>query len=134
MKGSSNQNQPNNKMWNILATFLLICALDGLHIVLTAKQDVFHYIFNIIAVVSVLISSIGVFAYSNNRAIFTQGFWVNYFYAYVLFTVFYNFHCSQHHSLQGFSESVINSFKNIGVITLLTLYVLYRYALVKNSF
>lgn len=134
MKDSSNKNQPNNKAWNILAAFLLIFSLSSFQIVLTAQQDLFHYIFNIVTVISVSISSIGVFAYSNNKAIFSREFWIKYFFTYGLFTLFYNFHCFQHHSLPNLGESVINSFLNIGVISILTLYVLYRYSFIKNSF
>ncbi len=134
MKGNGNQIKPNNKVWNILAVFLLVCALSLRHIVFSAQQDFFHYIFNITTVVSFLISSIGVFAYSNNRAVLFQKFWVSYFYAYSLFTVIYNVHCFQLQSIPNLSDSLINLFVNVGVIALPTLYVLYRYAFKINSF
>ena len=134
MKGGENQNQPNNKAWNILAVFLFIFSLCSIQMVLNAQQDLFHYIFNIATLTFVLVSSIGVFAYSNNKAIFNRQFWVKYFYIYGLFTAFYNFHCFQHHSLPSISESTINTFLNVGVISIMTLYVLYRYSFIKNSF
>lgn len=134
MRDRSNKNKPNNKAWNILAVFLLVFSLSGLQIVLTAQQDLFHFIFNIATVIFVSVSSMSVFAYSNNKAILNRQFWIKYFYLYGLFALFYNFHCFQHHSLPNISESVINSFINIGVVSLLTLYVIYRYSFVKNSF
>jgi hypothetical protein len=134
MSGSENQNRPNNKAWNILAAFLLIFSLGSIQIVLSAQQDLFHYIFNIATVAFVFVSSIGVFGYSNNKKIFNQQFWAKYFYIYGLFSVFYNFHCLQHHSLPSTSASTINTAINIGVISMLTLYALYRYSFTKNSF
>ena len=109
-------------------------ALNGLYIVLVAQQDLFHYTFNITAALSFFVSSIGVFAYSNNKTIFNQQFWVNYFYVFGLLIVFYNFHCFQEHGTPDVVESLVNSFINIGVKALMTLYVLYRYAFIKNSF
>jgi hypothetical protein len=134
MKGNGNQIKPNNRAWNILAVFLLVCALSFWHIVDYAQQDLFHYIFNITTAVSFLISSIGVFAYSNNKAIFFQKFWASYFYACGLFTVIYNVHCFQPHNIPNLSESLFNLLVNVGVVALPTLYVLYRYAFVRNSF
>lgn len=134
MKRNGNKMKPNNKVWNILAAFLLVCALSFLHIVFSAQQDLFHYILNITTVASFLISSIGVFAYSNNKAVLFQKFWASYFYAYSLFTIIYNVHCLQLHGTPNLSDSLFNLLVNVGAIASPTLYVLYRYAFIKNSF
>jgi hypothetical protein len=134
MKSNGNKIKPNNSLWNIWAVFLLLGALGFLRLGFSAEQDLFHYLLRITTIGSFFISSIGVFAYSNNKAIFFQKFWASYFYAYGLFVIIYNVHCIQLHSASNFGASLINLLVNVGVITVPTLYVLYRYAFVRNSF